>query len=132
MTIVSCVASKTSTEVKIVFHYSGHLKNKVIMELKRENGQKIGGSGKVVEIEGSFTQEKLEETRQNIYTIEYASGKIVLKIKLRTTEDGTTDAVVEDCEIFSKETESTAKVEFYPGDTATPTIPSDKSTPPPS
>ena len=39
MTIVSCVASKTSTEVKIVFHYSGHLKNKVIMELKRENGQ---------------------------------------------------------------------------------------------
>merc|ERR1719402_702145 len=114
MTIVSWVASKTSTEVK------------------RENGQTIGGSGKVVEIEGTFSIEARNETRQNIYTIVYASGKIDLRIKLSTTEEGKYDAVVVSCEIFSKETESTAKVEFYPGDTATPTITTEENSAPPT
>ena len=35
MTILSCVGSKTSTEAKILFHYTGSLTNKVIIELKK-------------------------------------------------------------------------------------------------
>ena len=92
----------------------------------------MGGSGIVVEIEGTFSIEARNETRENIYTIVYASGKIDLRIKLSTTEEGKYDAVVVSCEIFSKETEATAKVEFYPGDTATPTITTDKNTAPPT
>jgi len=123
MTILSCVGAKTTTEAKIIFEYADKSKNKdkgkVIIELKK--GQ--GANTKIVEMEGSFKIERRNETRHKIYTIDYDSGKIVLKIKLGKNEAGKIDPVVENCEIHSKDTTTIAKVKFYPGDTATPTQP---------
>merc|ERR1719402_1214049 len=113
MRILNCVGAKTTTEAKIMFDHE----DQVIIELKK--GQ--GASGKIVSMEGTFKIEEQEETSKNIYTIDWVGGKIVLEIKLITTEEGKKDAVVEKCIINSDETKAKAQVEFYPGDTATST-----------
>jgi len=110
MKILSCVGAKTSTEAKIIFEND----NQVTIKLKK--GQ--GASGKIVSMEGTYKIDEQKGTSKNIYTIDYVGGNIVLEIKLI----GKKDAVVEKCTINSDVTNAKAVVEFYPGDTATPTI----------